>query len=163
MAVDFYLKLGDIDGESKDAGLEKWIQVESWSLGASNGASASHGGGLAAGKVSLQDLHFTMKMSSASSKIFLAVASGKHYDTAELRCRKNTGGETPEDFVKIKMSDVMVSSWQTGGSAHGDELPTEQISLAFTKYQMEYFEQDGKGKLQGKGQLGWDLKLNKKA
>ena len=35
--------------------------------------------------------------------------------------------------MKVTMSDVLVSSFQTGGSAGGDVVPTDQISLNFAE------------------------------
>ena len=45
------------------------------------------------------------------------------------------------------MSDVLVSSFQLGGHGAGDVVPTDQISLNFTKVEVEYKEQDATGKL----------------
>jgi type VI secretion system secreted protein Hcp len=122
--------------------------------------SASHGSGDAVGSVNMQDFAFTMTMNAASSGLMTLCTTGKHLPTAIFTQRKSTGDETPQKFLEITMSDLMVSSYQTGSS--GADLPHENCSLNFSKVVMEYFAQDEKGGLKSTGKLGWDVKLNKK-
>jgi type VI secretion system secreted protein Hcp len=65
-AVDYFLKLDGIEGESKDDKHKNEIDVESWSWGETQTGASGFGGGGGAGKVSMQDFHFTMKMNKAS-------------------------------------------------------------------------------------------------
>src|SRR3989338_10520822 len=113
-AVDYFLKIDGIDGESTDPGHKGEIDVLSWSWGETN-AGIRAGGGGGAGKVNMQDFHFTMHSSKASPKLMLAVATGKHLPQAILTVRK--AGESQLEYIKIKLSDVMVSSYQIGGSS----------------------------------------------
>jgi type VI secretion system secreted protein Hcp len=101
-----------------------------------------------------------MKMNKASPKLFLACATGEHIKKAVLTCRK-AGGEQQE-FLLVTMTDLLVSSYQTGGSGHSDIVPTDQISLNYSKIEFEYKPQDEKGKVGGPIKAGYDLKLNKK-
>jgi type VI secretion system secreted protein Hcp len=159
--VDYFLEITGINGESHDAKHKDQIELESWSWGATNSGSHATGGGGGAGKVSMQDFHFVMNMNTASPNLMLACASGKHIPRATLYCRK--AGETQQEFLTFTFSDLLVSSYQTGGSAHGDIVPTDQISLNFAKVEMAYGKQDDKGKVAALDQkAGWDLKLNKK-
>ncbi len=158
-AVDYYLKLDGIDGESADHKHKGEIDIESFSWGASQGGSHSSGGGGGAGKVSMQDLHFVMKVSKASPKLMLACASGQHIKKATLVCRK--AGKDQQEFLKISLTDLLVSSYQTGGSGHSDVVPTEQVSLNFAKIEFEYKEQKPDGTLGGAVKAGWDVKANK--
>jgi type VI secretion system secreted protein Hcp len=160
MAVDIFLKLDGIQGESKDSTHKNEIEIMSWSWGASNTGSAASGGGMATGKVAMNDINFTKKLDKASSKLILFCANGKHIPTADFAMRKSTGDGGQKEYLKIKLSDVMVSSYQIGDS--GDEIPNETISINFGKIQFEYFEQDNKGTLTSAGQAGWDVKANQK-
>ena len=72
-AVDYFLKLDGIDGETKQKGHEKEIELESWSFGETNAGTFSAGGGGGAGKVSMQDFHFVMSNNKASPKLMLAL------------------------------------------------------------------------------------------
>ena len=158
-AVDYYLKIDGIDGESADHKHKGEIDIESFSWGASQTGSHSGGGGGGAGKVSMQDLHFVMKVSKASPKLMLACASGQHIKKATLVCRK--AGKDQQEFLKLSLTDLLVSSYQTGGSGHSDVVPTEQISLNFAKIEVEYKEQKPDGTLGGAVKSGWDVKANK--
>jgi type VI secretion system secreted protein Hcp len=157
-AVDFFLKLDGIEGESHDDKHKNEIDLSSWSWGESQSGSHSAGGGGGAGKVSMQDFHFVMKMNKATPKLMLACANGEHIKHATLTCRK--AGKEQQEYLKIKMSDVLVSSYQTGG--HGEIVPTEQIKLNFSKIEFEYKPQKPDGTLDSPVKAGYDLKANKK-
>lgn len=159
MAVDYFLKLDGIEGESTDDKHAKEIDVESWSWGESQTGTAAKGGGGGAGKVSMQDFHFVMKVNKASPKLMLACATGEHIKSAVLTCRK-AGGQQQE-YMKVTMSDLIVSSYQTGGS-QGDVIPVDQISMNFAKIEYEYKPQKADGTLDSPVKTGYDLKTNKK-
>lgn len=159
-SVDYFLKIEGIPGESTDAKHKAEIDVESWSWGETNAGTHVGGGGGGAGKVVMQDFHFVMKVNKASPKLFLACASGQHIPKAVLVCRK--AGTEQQEFLTITMTDLLVSSYQTGGSAGSSVVPTDQISLNFSKIEWEYKEQKPDGSLGGGVKAGWDLKANKK-
>src|SRR5215204_405305 len=159
-AVDYFLKMDGIKGESSDSKHKDEIDLESWSWGETNSGTSSAGGGGGAGKVSMQDFHFVMLMNNASATLAQACANGRHIASGELNCRK--AGDTPQVFLKIKMTDLLVSSYQTGGSSHGEIVPTDQISINFAKIEYAYGKQDAKGKVASLDQkMGYDLKTNK--
>jgi len=159
-AVDYFLKLDGVEGESTDSKHKNEIEVESWSWGEVNaGSSHEAGAGSGAGKVSMQDFHFVMKTNKATPKLMLACATGQHIKKAILTARK-AGGDQQEYFL-INMADLLVSSYQVGGSK-GEIIPTDQISLNFSKIEFEYKPQDSTGKVGAPVKTGYDLKLNKK-
>jgi type VI secretion system secreted protein Hcp len=160
MATDFFLKLDGIPGESKDSKHPAEIQLESWSWGESNAGTFAAGGGGGAGKVNMQDFHFTMPVNIASPKLMLACASGEHIKSAILTARK-AGGQQQE-YLKITFSELLVSSYQIGGSGHSDSPPVDSISLAFTKLEYEYKPQKADGTLDAATKVGYDVKANKK-
>jgi type VI secretion system secreted protein Hcp len=155
-AVDYFLKIDGIEGESQDNKHQGEIDIESFSWGAKQSGTIAVGGGGGAGKVSMQDFHFAMGVNKATPILFLACAQGDHIKNAILTCRK--AGKEQQEFLKITMSDVLVSSFQTGGSGAGDVVPTDQISLNFAKIEVEYKEQDATGKLMGSTTKWFDLK-----
>jgi type VI secretion system secreted protein Hcp len=159
-AVDYFLKIKGIEGEAQDKTHKNEIELESWSWGESNSGSHASGMGGGAGKVAMQDFHFAMKINKASPKLFLACASGEHIPDAVLTCRK--AGKDQQEFLKFKFSDVLISSYQTGGSAHGDIVPTDQISFNFAKIEVDYKPQNADGSLGGSIPAGWNLKQNVK-
>jgi type VI secretion system secreted protein Hcp len=158
-AVDYFLKIDGIDGESQDHKHKGEIHIESWSWGEHNDSHITQTGGLGAGKVSAQDFHITSHINKASPKLALACASGEHIKKAVLTCRK--AGKEQQEFLKITLSDCLVSSYQTGGSGHSEIVPTDQVSLAFAKIEWEYKEQKPDGTLGGATKAGWNLQTNK--
>ena len=84
-----------------------------------------------------QDFHFTAPVSKASPNLMLACAVGRHTPQATLTCRK-AGGPGQVEFLKIKLFDVLVSSYQTGGDTQHDNVPTDQFSLNFVKIDFLY-------------------------
>jgi type VI secretion system secreted protein Hcp len=158
--VDYFLKIDGIEGESLDSKHAKEIELESWSFGATQGGTFQAGGGGGAGKVAMQDFHFVMKVNKATPKLFLACSSGEHIKSATLTCRK--AGKEQQEFLKWTFSDILVSSYQTGGSGSGDVVPLDQISLNFAKIEAEYKEQKADGTLGGSVKAGYDLKKQQK-
>jgi type VI secretion system secreted protein Hcp len=138
MAFDAFLKMEGIEGESSDKTHPREIEIESFSWGVTNTGSAGTGGGGGAGKAVSQDFHFTTLLSKASPSLMLACATGRHSQLATLTCRK-AGGSGQVEFLKIKLMDVLVSSYQTGGNTGGDDVvPTDQFSLNFAKIDVFY-------------------------
>ncbi len=156
-AVDYFLKIDGIDGESTDDKHKGEIDLESWSWGATQAGTYAGGGGGGAGKVSMQDFHFVMRHNKSSPLLMKAVATGQHIKEAKLTCRK-AGGEQQE-YMTIKFSDLLISSYQTGGS-NGDVIPLDQISFNFAKIEHEYKPQKEDGTLDAAIKAGYDLKKN---
>ena len=158
MAVDMFLKLNGVDGESKDKTHTKEIDILAWSWGMSNSGSAHVGGGAGSGKVSVQDLSVTKYIDSSSAPIMLSCCDGTHFDSALLTVRK-AGGANPVEYVKINLQEVLITSVATGGEG-GDDRLTENVTLNFAKVKVEYLPQDAKG---GKGNMipfSWDIAAN---
>jgi type VI secretion system secreted protein Hcp len=158
-AVEYFLKIDGVEGESLDDKHKGEIDVESWSWGETQTGSFSFAGGAGAGKVQMQDFHFAMHMSKASPKLFLACASGQHIKFATLNGVR--GGDLAFNFMKWHLSDVLISSYQTGGAA-GDSLPTDQLSMKFAKIEIVYTVQTASGAPGEQVKAGWDLRLNQK-
>ncbi len=155
MPVDMFLKLEGIAGESRDAKHKDEIEIESFSWGATRDPAVR---AAAKVKVALQDFHFTMPVSKASPQLMLACASGKHLKQATLTARK--AGKGQQEYLLYKLSDVLVSSYQTGGT-RGGEQPIDQISLNFSRVEVEYRPQKPDGSLGAAVKAGWDVKANK--
>jgi type VI secretion system secreted protein Hcp len=158
-AVDYFLKFDGIKGESADAKHKDEIDIESWSWGETHAGPARSGRGAGAGKVSMQDFHFVMSLNKASPALMRACATGEHIKTATLSGRKAGKGQL--EYLTFKFHDVLISSYQTGGSEHADVLPTDQVSFNFSKIEVEYKQQRPDGTLVPGGQFTYDLKANK--
>lgn len=158
--VDYFLKIDGVDAESTDSKHKGEIELESFSWGESNSGTAGHGGGAGAGKVVASDFHFVKKLDKASPVLMISCATGKHFKSAVLTTRK-AGGEQ-HDYFKVTMSDVLVTSYQLGGAAASDVVPTEQVSMNFAKLEMVYKEQKADGSLGGEVKQGYNYAENVK-
>src|SRR5215210_5284318 len=108
MAVDMFLKLGDIKGESQDKVHNGEIDVLAWSWGMANSGTTHMGSGGGSGKVSVQDISFTKYVDSASNALIMHCCEGKHITKANLVCRK--AGGKPLEYIKIDLEDVVISA-----------------------------------------------------
>ncbi|MBP1624761.1 MAG: hypothetical protein H6Q07_2781 [Acidobacteria bacterium] len=157
--VDYFLKIDGIPGEAPDAKHKGEIEVESFSWGANQMGTALTGGGLGAGKAQMQDFSFVMRINKASPKLLLACTSGEHIKSAILVCRK--AGKEQQEYLKITFSDLIVTSYSTTGTGGGEVIPMDQVSLNYTKIEMEYREQKPDGSLAGPIKAWYDLKEQK--
>ncbi len=158
MALDMHLELtgGKVTytGESKHKKHAGKIQLLAWSWGMSQSGSFGHGSGGGAGKANIQDISVTKYLDKSSTQFMQALTTGAHADTAILYVSK-AGGEQA-DYLKITLTSVMVTSYSTGGSG-GEDMLTENISLAFAKFEVAYSVQDDKGAVSNGGKVTYSV------
>jgi type VI secretion system secreted protein Hcp len=157
MAVDMFMKIDDIKGESLDKTHKDSIQVLAWSWGATQSGTTHMGGGGGSGKVNVQDLSFTKYIDGSSPNLIKACCNGKHFKQALLTVRK--AGENPVEYVKIKLQDVLISSLSTGGSGGEDRL-TENVTLNFSKFEFDYTGQKADGTAGSPIPATWNIAAN---
>jgi type VI secretion system secreted protein Hcp len=145
-----FLKIDGVDGESSGGTHQNEIDIQSFSWGLSQAGSMGGGGGGGAGKVQFQDFHFSKNIDKSSPVLFRSAASGKHFPSAVLTARGTDG----RDFMVIKLSDVLVSSFQAQDG--GGSIPVDEFSLNYSKIEFEY-RPTGSPPVIGT----WDLKSNK--
>jgi len=162
MAVDMFIKIDDVKGESQDDKHKDEIDVLAWSWGMSQSGTMHAGGGGGGGKVSVQDLSFTKWIDKSSANLMQYCSMGKQYKEAKLTVRK-AGGATPLEYLIVTMKDVIVTSVSTGGSGGEDRL-TENVSLNFAEVKVDYQPQKPDGsKDGGPVKYGWDIAANVEA
>ena len=152
MPADAFLKIDGVQGESTDAKHKGEIEVLAWSWGEAQPPRSGGGSGGGAGKVQMQDFRFIAATSAASPPLLLACASGKHVKEAVLSCRRP--GRAPFDFLKVTLTDVVVTSFHLGrveGGPHHDEA-----TLGYAAIHVEYRASATSAPVKA----GWDLKAN---
>jgi type VI secretion system secreted protein Hcp len=141
MAVDIFIKIGDIKGESMDKAHKDEIDVLNWSWG--------------------MDLSLTKYVDKASPNLMMHCASGKHIDKVTLTVRK-AGGESQVEYMIINLEEVLVTSLSTGGSGSDDRL-TENVTLNFAQVMVDYQPQKADGTKDGGAiKFGWNIRSNTK-
>jgi type VI secretion system secreted protein Hcp len=154
--ADFFLKIDSVPGDSHDARHPDEIEVIAFSWGETQAVSVM-GSGAGAGKVAIEEFHFTTLIGTASPKLMLLCANGKHVKSAILSGRRAGVGQ--QDYLKITLSDVTVSAFHLG--AETGDTPMDEVSLRFGKIQIDYKPQKATGALGAAVHAGWDVKLNK--
>lgn len=158
MAVEMFLKIDGIDGESKDDQHTGEIDVLAWSFGLSQAGTFHTGGGGGSSKVSVQDMSFTHHTDLATAPLMLACANGQHINKAVLTVCKAGGGSRVE-YLVVTMEKVMVTSVSQGGSDGEDRL-VENITLNFAKFDVTYTEQTDTGSKGPTMNCAWDIEAN---
>ena len=131
MAVDMFLKL---DGVIGNPNIKGEIQVLSFSWGLSNPASNVGGGG-GAGKPNVSDFSIVKQFDEASGQLMEMCCTGHHAGSATFRVVNAAGKKQQQDYLIIKMSDVLISSYQTGGA--DGSIPMESVTFSFQSIDMQ--------------------------
>ena len=155
MAIDSFLKLGTLKGESVVKGFEDQIQLLSWSWGMTQTGTTHTASGGGAGKVDVSDLQVSKNTDASSPMLALACCKGTHYDSATLTMRK--AGGTALEYVTITLTDLIVTSYSVSEGGGGDVL-TDTFTLNFGKYKYSFQPQDNKGAKKGGAiDATWDI------
>jgi type VI secretion system secreted protein Hcp len=156
MAVDYFLKLDGIAGESADDKHTGWIQLHSFSWGASQVTSVAGTGGSGAGKADLSDFSIMKYLDKASTPIFKSLVQGTHIKTGNVEAVKSGAGGKP--FLKIDFAELYVTSQQVSASS---EIPSESVSFSYNQIKVEYSTQNEQGIVTTTGAVTYWAKGNK--
>ncbi|WP_261529440.1 Hcp family type VI secretion system effector [Burkholderia multivorans] len=161
MAQDIFLKIDGINGESLDDKHKDEIEILNWDWEILQESSMHSGSGGGAGKATVKDLTFEHNIDRASPNLMKYALTGKHIDQAVLVMRK--AGGNPLEYLKLAMSDVIVTRVKPSGSKAGEEKSRETVSLSFSKVKQEYVVQNAQGGSGGAVTASFDIKGNKEA
>lgn len=187
-AVDYFLKVDGIDGESASDKHKNEIDIESWAFGVTQSGTMAYGGGGGAGKANFMDFVVTAHVGKHTPKLMAACAGGEHIKEAKMTCQK--AGKEQQEYFTIKLNDCIISSYQAGGvearqgstptlgspraggqagatpglvgGGDTEVVPTDSFSFNYAKVEIEYKEQKPDGSLGGTTKAGWDVKKNVK-
>lgn len=160
MAVDMFLKLDPIKGESQDKAHKDEMDILAWSWGMSQSGTTHMGKGSGSGKANFQDLSITKYIDSASTDLMKFCTMGEHIKQGTLVVRKAGGGQM--EYIVLDMADILISSISTGGSGGEDRL-TENVSLNFGAYNIQYVPQTEAGAPDTATTWQWDIAQNTEA
>jgi len=161
MAIDVYLQIEGIKGESQDAGHKDWIECDSvhWSIHQPKSATASTGGGHTAERAELEEITLS-KSSDLSSPILMQhCAMGKTITRAKLEFMRADGNGQPVKYFEIELENVLIGSISRGIAA--GTILGEHMALKFSKVKWKYSQQKIGGGIGGSTIGGWDLASNR--
>ncbi len=141
--VDMFLKIEGVDGESTNAAHKGWIEIQSWSWGASQPSTGGFGSGAATGRLTG---HVTLikRIDKATPLLFKRCSDGTVLVLVTVELTRG-GAQT---YLKYELKEVLVSSI-AHGDVDGDGVPEETITLDFTGTKLTYTQLDASGKPAG--------------
>lgn len=156
-AVQYFLKIDGIPGESQDAKHKGEIELVSFSWA---GAQTPHNpAGGPAGRTKIGDFEVAMRVSKASPLLFLAAASGKHITSAVLTARRAAGQQ--QEFLVFTFSDVVISSYRTDADPDSELVPIDHVAFVFGQITVDYRPQLPDGSLDTPVEARWDVAANR--
>lgn len=156
MAIDAYLQISEIKGESNDEKHKGWIEVAhvSWGVTQPNASTASTAGGLTVGTAELAEVSFSKLADLASPILFQHCAMGKTLPKAVFEFMRADGDGKPITYLKLELENVMISSVHPRSGEGG--IVTEQVHFAYSKIKCAYNQQKIAGGMGGSTTGGWD-------
>lgn len=139
-----FMKLGDIKGEATDTDHKEWILLESMSSpmfrSVPSGAKDQQ---RTKGETTLGDIVCVRQLDKSSTKLQEACANGTFFKEVEIHfC--TTVKNKQEPYLTYKLSDVIVSSYSIMANSSGSPLPSEEITMGYTKAEWTYIVVDPK-------------------
>ena len=137
-----YLKFDGVDGECKDPAHDKWIDVSSIQFGAGRAITGA-GSTRNVGPATHQDVKVTKWIDKSTPILMESVCKGKVYPKVEIEVTAAGYDPTSSNttYLTYVLENVIISSYSTGGVG-GDTVPTEELSLNFTKIEYSYSSQN---------------------
>ena len=161
MAIDAYLQIDGIKGESADSAHQGWIEISSahWGVTQPKSAATSTGGGHTAERCEHRTLTVS-KLSDLASPILMQTCSmGKTIPKAKLEFMRADGDGKPVKYYEVELENVLIGSMEQlvneGSFLH------DAISLKFSRVKWKYTQQKIGGGAGGNTAGGWDLSANK--
>jgi type VI secretion system secreted protein Hcp len=163
MAIDIYLQIDGIKGESMYDAHKSWIECTgvNWGIHQPRSATASTGGGHTAERAELDEVSFHKIADLASPILMQTCAMGKTIPKAKFEFMRADGDGKPVKYFEIELENVLIGGISPGIEA--GSLLSEHVSLKFSKVKWKYTQQKIAGGVGGSTLGGWDLAANKVA
>ncbi|WP_136419539.1 type VI secretion system tube protein Hcp [Herbaspirillum sp. ST 5-3] len=161
MAIDAYMQIEGIKGESSDSKHKDWIEIfaVNWNVHQPRSSSVSTAGGHTNGKAELSEVSFKKLADLASPVLFQTCAMGKTIPKVKFEFMRADGNGEPIKYFILELENVMISTVSPNSNDGG--ILTERVSLAYSKIKSTYTKQSVRGGSEGNTSGGWDAAANK--
>jgi type VI secretion system Hcp family effector len=159
MAVDIFVKLEGIPGESRDSRFKDCIEAEGLTWGSfmsmidnrSNGWQVS-------GRGTVEPVVLIRRTDKATPKLFEYNMTARPIPEVTITFNRATGDK--QKFLEIRLKNAVVSRINFDAGTNG--LPSERVELAASEYAVTYTETDQKtGLPKGEVMFQWSMSANK--
>lgn len=161
MALDVYLHIDGIKGESADSSHQGWIEISAahWGVVQPRSATASTGGGHTAERCEHRTLSLTKLADLASPILMQTCSMGKTIPKAKLEFMRADGDGKPVKYYEVELENVMIANMEQQVS--DGSILHDSIGFRFSKVKWKYSQQKIGGGAGGNTAGGWDLCGNK--
>ncbi|BDT60828.1 type VI secretion system effector [Massilia varians] len=160
MAIDAYLQIDGIKGESTDDKHKNWIEVSKvlGSVHQPRASTVSTAGGMTAGKATLSDIMLEKLADLSSPLLWQHCAMGKTIPKAVFEFMRSDGDGKPICYERITLANVMISNvtYDSGGGG----IMKEVVQLSYSRINWEHVKQSIRGGTDGSTLGGWDCAKN---
>jgi type VI secretion system secreted protein Hcp len=161
MAIDVYLQIDGIKGESQDSAHQGWIEVTSaqWGVLQPKSATASTAGGHTAERCEHRSITVTKLADLSSPQLMQTCSAGKTIPKAKLEFMRADSDGKPVKYYEIELENVLIGS--VNQAAHEGGMLQDSVALKFSKVRWKYTQQKIGGGAGGNTAGGWDLATNR--
>ncbi len=152
-----FAKYDGIDGESKDAKHDKWIDILSVDWGAHTLGGDATGQSRRRGGAVVEDMTLTIEYEKASPKLQEKMLMGEVIPKLEIELTATYGGSRAT-YLKYELTNVMITSFQKQASGNDNAGPaTVVIGNNFEEIKVTYTEYDEAGSSKGNVETEWNV------
>ena len=152
-----YIKFDGVDGEAQDKDHKGWSDIASFSQGLHQPGGAATGPTRRRGDVIMDDIAVSKELDKASPKISEAVCKGKVFPKVEIQLTASYTDAGRVTYYAYELKNVLVTSYNIGGSGQSEDVPMEDFSLNFEEIKVTYTEVDNTGKKKGNVEYSWKV------
>jgi type VI secretion system secreted protein Hcp len=159
MATMNFMKVAGADGDSQDAGHTGWLDIEPFTMSASNQGSFAIGSGGNTGGSQMHDLTINAVLDKAMPVIYNKISTGDVVSELKLEACKMVGKQQVA-FKTITLKNVYLTGLSTGSGSSADGQPMVTYSMCYEEAKVEYQAVSNDGKKAAKTENAWNAKQN---
>jgi type VI secretion system secreted protein Hcp len=157
-----FIKFDGVEGECNDKDHKGWSDILSFSQGMVQPGGGATGQTRRRGDVVMQDISIAKELDKASPKLAESVCNGKVFPKVEIHLTASYTDAGRVTYYAYELKNVLVTSYNIGGSGQSEDVPTENVSLNFEEIKVTYTENDAAGKKKGNIEYSWKVEEGKK-